>query len=314
MMALFPEQKSDVFYITEGGTETEIMYKFGHELPHFAMYPLLDNPKAVQDLELMFHKYLDSLAKSGFSALMGGLDYRASPDWAQLLGYSHDGLAEMQHRSIEFLRNVAKPYQNQISEILYAGIVGPRGDAYSLNKTITAEEAEDYHSVQLSTLKDANVDFVWAATFNNVPEAVGVSRAAARTGLPICISFTLDSSHHLQSGPTLKEAILTVDAKAGEYKPTCFGINCSHPLEFEPALEPGDWIDRVRNIRPNATMMEKISLCKLGHLEDGNPVELGQQMGSLAKRYPHIDMWGGCCGTWETHLAEIAKNVAVTCD
>ena len=67
-------------------------------------------------------------------------------------------------------------------------------------------------------------------------------------------------------------------------------------------------------IRPNATMMEKISLCKLGHLEDGNPVELGQQMGSLAKRYPHIDMWGGCCGTWEAHLAEIAKNVAVTRD
>ena len=313
-MSLFPEQKSDVFYITEGGTETEIMYKFGHELPHFAMYPLLDNPKAVQDLELMFHKYLDSVAKSGFSALMGGLDYRASPDWAQLLGYSDDGLAEMQHRSIEFLRNVAKPYENQIAEILYVGIVGPRGDAYSLNKTISAEEAEDYHSVQLATLKDAKVDFVWAATFNNVPEAVGVSRAAARKGLPICISFTLDNSHRLQSGPTLKEAIQTVDAEAGEYRPTCFGINCSHPLEFEPALEPGDWIERVRNIRPNATMMEKISLCKLGHLEDGNPVELGQQMGSLAKRYPHIDMWGGCCGTWETHLAEIAKNVAVTRD
>jgi hypothetical protein len=26
-MTLFPDQKSDVFYITEGGTETEIIYK-----------------------------------------------------------------------------------------------------------------------------------------------------------------------------------------------------------------------------------------------------------------------------------------------
>jgi homocysteine S-methyltransferase len=57
-MTLFPEQKSDVFYITEGGTETEIMYKFGHELPPFAMYPLLDSPKAVRDLELMFQNTL----------------------------------------------------------------------------------------------------------------------------------------------------------------------------------------------------------------------------------------------------------------
>jgi methionine synthase I (cobalamin-dependent) len=57
-------------------------------------------------------------------------------------------------------------------------------------------------------------------------------------------------------------------------------------------------------------MMDKVSLCKLGHLEDGNPVELGEQMGDLARRYPHIDIWGGCCGTWETHLDAIADNVA----
>ena len=310
MKTTFPAQKSDVTYLTEGGTETEIMYKFGHELPHFAMYPLLDIPTAVQDLEQMFRSYLDTVAQSGFSALMGGLDYRASPDWGQLLGYSKDGLAEMQHRSIEFLRDVAKPYDKQIASILFVGIVGPKGDAYSLNRTITPEEAEDYHSVQLETLKAANVDFVCTATFNNVPEAVGLSRAAARIGLPLCISFTLDRSHRLKSGPTLKEAIQSVDAEAGDDKPSCFGINCSHPLEFEPALVPGNWIERVRNIRPNAAMMEKLSLCKLGNLEEGDPVELGLQMGALAKRYPHIDMWGGCCGTGETHLNEIATNVA----
>jgi len=310
MNALARYYKEGSLYITEGGTETEIMYKFGHKLPHFAMYPLLDDPNAVQDLKRMFQKYFEAVAESGFSAFVGGLDYRASPDWAKLLGYSSDGLADMQHRSIGFLRDVAKPYENQIPEILFVGIVGPRGDAYSLNKTITAEESEDYHSVQLETLKEAKVDYVWAATFNNVPEAVGVSRAASQAGLPICISFTLDSSHCLHSGPTLKEAIQLVDGEAGEKKPTCFGINCSHPLEFEPALEPGAWIERIRNIRPNAAMMEKISLCRLGHLEDGDPIELGEQMGALAKRYPHIDMWGGCCGTWDTHLMEIAKNVA----
>ena len=310
MRPCFPKQTSDVLYLTEGGTETEIMYKFGHELPHFAVFPLLENPMAVRDLQNIFEKYLDVVAQSGFTALMSGLDYRASPDWAQLLGYSKNGLAEMQHRSIEFLRNVAKPYEAQINNIFFAGIVGPRGDAYLLNKTITAEESEDYHSVQLQNLKAAQVDFVWVATFNNVPEAIGLSRAAAHIGLPICISFTLDSSYRLRSGPTLKEAIQTVDNETKHHRPDCFGINCSHPLEFEPALENGSWIKRIRSIRPNAAMMEKISLCKLGHLEDGNPTELGGQLGSLAERYPHIDMWGGCCETWETHLKEIALHVS----
>jgi methionine synthase I (cobalamin-dependent) len=128
--------------------------------------------------------------------------------------------------------------------------------------------------------------------------------------LPICISFTLDSSHRLKSGPSFREAVESVDIAAGHEKPSFYGLNCSHPLEFEPALEPGDWFNRVRNLRPNAAMMDKISLCKLGHLEEGDPVELGKQMGQLAERYPHVDIWGGCCGTWEVHLDEIAKNVA----
>jgi methionine synthase I (cobalamin-dependent) len=80
-------------------------------------------------------------------------------------------------------------------------------------------------------------------------------------------------------------------------------------VEYEPAIEPGDWINRVRGIRPNASKMEKIALCQIGHLEDGDPVELGKQCGDLASRYPHMDIWGGCCGTWNIHLDEIAKNV-----
>jgi len=129
MLTLFPGQKSNVLYLAEGGTETEIMYKFGHKLPHFAMFPLLDNPRAVADLQAMYRRYLETVAASGFSALMGGLDYRASPDWGELLGYSRDGLAEMQHRSIEFLRDMASPFKEQIPAILIVGVVGPKGDA-----------------------------------------------------------------------------------------------------------------------------------------------------------------------------------------
>jgi homocysteine S-methyltransferase len=55
--------------------------------------------------------------------------------------------------------------------------------------------------------------------------------------------------------------------------------------------------------------MDKISLCTLGHLESGDPQDLGRLMGELARLHPHIDVWGGCCGTWDTHLDEIARNV-----
>ncbi|MFT3907131.1 MAG: homocysteine S-methyltransferase family protein [Steroidobacteraceae bacterium] len=308
-MAGFPAYRGDVLYLTEGGQETEIMYRFGHELPEFAMYPLLGERAAMADLRAMYQRVLDAAAAHGFAAMLTGLDYRASPDWGDKLGYSRAGLADALLQSIEFLREVARPYQGQIAQILIGGMAGPRGDAYSLNRTITADEAEDYHSFQIETVQRAGVDFMSAVTFNNVPEAVGVARAAARLQMPLYISFTLDSNHRLKSGPTLKEAIEAVDAAAGGARPDFYGINCSHPLEFGPALEPGAWMDRLRCLRPNASSKDKMELCSLGHLEDGDPVDLGRRMGDLARRWPQIDIWGGCCGTWDRHLNEIARNV-----
>jgi len=304
----FPSRQEGRMYLSEGGIETEIMYKWGFELPHFAVFPLLDNPDAVSVMRGMYHRYLDVVAKYDMCALMGGLDYRASPDWGDLLGYSPEGLAEANHRAIAFLKELAVEYANDIPDILVQGYVGPRGDAYSTNQTITANEAEDYHSIQLATLKEADVDLVLAITFNNVPESIGVARAAASIDVPIAISLTLDSASKLNSGPGLGEAIQTIDAQTSQL-PEFYTINCSHPVEFQPALDSGSWTNRLRGIRPNASKMEKIALCKLGHLEEGDPVELGHLMGELARRYPHMDIWGGCCGTGEVHLNEIAKNI-----
>lgn len=306
--AAFPREEG-LLYLAEGGVETEVMYRHGHQLREFAMFELMNSPAAVSDMKGMYRRYLDVASEHGFAALLAGFDYRASPDWGEKLGYSPEGLREMQHKCIDFLQEVAGPYSGQLPRIAVAGCLGPRGDAYALNRDITADDAEEYHATQMTTLKECSVDLVWAATINNVPEAVGISRAAATYGLPVTLSFTLDSTHRLKSGPSLKEAIEATDAEAGDARPDSYGINCSHPVEFEPALEPGAWTRRIRSLRPNAAKMDKVALCQLGHIEEGDPEELGRLMGGLARRYPDIDIWGGCCGTWDKHLDRIAHCV-----
>jgi homocysteine S-methyltransferase len=304
-----PSAGSGEVFLTEGGSETEIMYRHGFELAEFAMFPLLDNPRALAAIRAMYCAQLDIAAEYGLSFLLTGLDYRASPDWGARLGYSPQSLADANIAAIEFLRNIAKGYDRQIPRLLIGGILGPRGDAYGLNSEITTASAEDYHAVQLATLKVAGVDFASALTFNNVPEAVGAARAASKIGVPLSVSLTLDSTCRLKSGPTLAEAITKIDALTGEDAPDFYLLNCSHPVEYEPALDDGEWIRRLRGVRPNASKMEKIALCKLGHLEEGDPVELARQLGDLSKRYPHMDIFGGCCGTGDRHLREIAKVI-----
>jgi homocysteine S-methyltransferase len=273
------------------------------------MFPLLDNPEADSVIRDIYRKYYDVAEKHGTGMLILGHDYRASPDWGAKLGYSLEGLAEMQRRTIQFLDDIRGEYAGRVSDAYIAGCIGPRGDAYGTGGNISESEAEDYHSVQLSTLKTTAADMAIAVTFNNIAESVGVVRAAEKIGIPIGICLTLTTEGRLRSGPGLREAVETIEERTNGAA-AWFGTNCSHPLEFAPALaDDGLWLDRLRSVRPNAVKMEKIALCKLGHLEDGDPVELGQQMGEVARLLPRADILGGCCGTDERHLSEIAANV-----
>ena len=214
---LIPPRSPDLDYLTEGGIETEIMYKWGYDLPHFAMFPLLENREAAGTIRDMYRRYLDVAARYDMGALIGGFDYRASPDWGNLLGYSPSALEEANLRSIEFLADLRADYEGQIRHAAVVGYIGPRGDAYRLNKTMTVTEAEDYHATQLSTLKRSRADLAWAVTFNSPAEAIGVTRAARSIGMPLAMSFSLTSSSRLASGLTLAEAIEQVDAATEGY-------------------------------------------------------------------------------------------------
>lgn len=146
-------------------------------------------------------------------------------------------------------------------------------------------------------------------TFSSIEEVIGIARAAKSTDIPVVISFFVAPGGKLKGGETIEEAITAVDTATAN-APAYYMINCTHPTEFTPGLTEGDWTQRLGGFMPNAVAMETLDLCKLGHLEDGDPEELGSQMADLAQRFPHINVWGGCCGTDGRHIAEIARQVS----
>lgn len=293
---------------TQGGMETWLQYVDGFELQHFCFFDLLNNSKAVIALRDYHRKIIEAVIPYGFGTIAEGLHYRASRDWGELMGYSTEGLAEINIRGVEFYKDLAKEYESEDNPMPIGGVIGPRGDAYEIGRTPEAVEAEDYHSEQIQTLKDAGVDMITAATFSFVEEAIGIARAAKSAEMPLVVSFFTNNDGRLESGLSVREAIEAVDA-ATNSSPIYYMINCAHPLEFEPALEDAEWIKRLGGFMPNAAASEKLSLCTLGHLEDGDPEELGYQMGDLSRRFPHMTVWGGCCGTDSRHLGQICMRV-----
>jgi homocysteine S-methyltransferase len=285
------------------------MYGYGFDLPEFALFPLLDDPAATARLVAMYEAVLDVAERHQMGVFLGGLDYRASPDWAERLGLSAAALTDYQRRSIAFLKTVAEPYRKRLPHILISGAVGPQGDAYQRNQTATQTSAEAYHTTQIENLVRSNVDLVQAMTFTSADEAIGLIRASRAHKLPVVLSFMLDRTMAGEGQPTFRDIIERVDAETDSYA-LFYGINCSHPTEFGPLLGPDNvWQNRIGMLRPNASAKDKIELCQIGHLERGDPIDLANEMGKLAVRMPNVAVWGGCCGTWDEHLELIARAV-----
>ena len=301
-------QLNDQLMTCGGGFETWLQYVDGFTLRHFCAFELINDQRGLSCLTDYHRKLVEGAVENGFGVINEGLHYRASRDWGELIGFSREGLEEINIRGIDFYKSFAKEYESPETPMIVGGVIGPRGDAYNVGRTPDAAEAEDYHSEQIQTFKKAGADVVTAATFSSIEEVIGVARAAKSVGIPVIISFFVARGGKLKGGETLEEAISAVDV-ATENAPAYYMINCTHPTEFTPGLTQGNWTRRLGGFMPNAVAMETLDLCKLGHLEDGDPEELGGQMADLARRFPHVNVWGGCCGTDGRHIGQITRQV-----
>jgi len=305
---MLPQQTGSLM-TSAGGFETWMQYVDGFKLRHFCGFELLNDARGEACLRDYHRKVVEAAVANGFGVINEGLHYRASRDWGALTGFSREGLEEINIRGIEFYRDFAKEYATAETPMTVSGAIGPKGDAYNVGRVPDAAEAEDYHSEQILTMRKAGVDQVTAMTFSGVEEAIGFCRAAKAAGVPVVVSFFVVRGGRLKGGESLDEAIARVDAATGN-APAYFMINCTHPTEFEPSLTEGDWTNRLGGFMPNAVAAETLDLCKLGHLEDGDPEELGDQMAGLARRFGHVNVWGGCCGTDGRHIGQITRKVA----
>lgn len=302
-------QQSGRLMTTAGGFETWMQYVDGFKLRHSCGFELLNDARGRSCLRDYHRKVVEAAVANGFGVINEGLHYRASRDWGELTGYTREELEEINVRGIEFYRDFVREYATAETPMIVGGVIGPRGDAYNTGRQPDAAEAEDYHSEQIRTFKKAGTDLVTAMTFSSVDEAIGLARAAKSAAMPVVVSFFVARGGRLKGGETIEDAIKRVDA-ATDHAPAYYMINCTHPTEFEPGLTIGAWLQRLGGFMPNAVAMETLDLCKLGHLEDGDPEELGAQMAGLAQRFPHVNVWGGCCGTDGRHIAQIARKVS----
>jgi S-methylmethionine-dependent homocysteine/selenocysteine methylase len=294
-------------FLTDGGIETTLIFHDGLDLPLFAAFHLLRDEAGREALRRYYARYAALARELGLGFVLESPTWRASPDWAAKLGYTDAELARANRAAVALMVELRAAFQSDHAPTVVSGCVGPRGDGYSPRWIMSAAEAEAYHAAQIRTFAGTEADLVTAITMTHAEEAIGVVLAARAAGLPVAISFTLETDGRLPSGQALGAAIEAVDA-ATDAAPAYFMINCAHPTHFRDVLAAGgDWRQRIRGVRANASKRSHVELDEAKELDEGDPEELGAQHTDLMHLLPGLAVLGGCCGTDHRHVAAIAR-------
>ena len=295
-------------HLTDGGIETTLIFQEHLDLPDFAAFHLLKTHEGEEALLKYFRTYAALANHFETGLILESATWRANADWATRLGYSRTDLATANRKAISLLEEIRDEYEGDQNAFVISGCVGPRGDGYVPDRAMSARQAEEYHLDQITTFAHSAADMVCAITMNYVEEALGIARAARNCGMPVALSFTVETDGRLPTGESLQTAVEQIDDATGGC-PAYYMVNCAHPTHFDQVLTgDGAWLKRIRGIRANASRKSHAELNESTELDSGDPVEFGNQYAELKKRLPSLTVFGGCCGTDHRHLERIADS------
>ena len=245
--------------------------------------------------------------------LAGCLVWRASADYLARLG-GRD-LAAVNRNAVERTRAFIDEWRAgneaaRATPVIITGDIGPRGDGYAVSGPVSVDAAYDYHAPQVEVLARAGVDLLLPLTMTSLPETVGIVRAAARAGLPVLVSPTIEPDGRLPDGTPLGDFVAAVDQQTSG-TPVGYMVNCVHPSHLGPVLAAAaragaPWLARFRGMRANASTKTHAELDNSTALDRGDPAALARGVADLRHDY-RLTIVGGCCGTDADHLARIAS-------
>ncbi|MGK6355517.1 homocysteine S-methyltransferase family protein [Sphingomonas sp. DT-207] len=299
-----PQLGGDLF-LTDAGLETDLIFNRGIEIREFAAHTLLPEAAGRAALERYFTGFLELARETGAGFVLDTVTWKAHRHWAGDLGQDIEELRIANEAAVDLASALRVRFEGEAPIVINA-VIGPRGDAYRPERKIAAAEAAVYYSEQLGWLADTDVDMVTGLTFNQSSEAAGLVQAATKLGLPVAISFTVETDGRLPDGQSLGDAIRSVDAQTGGAA-AYFMVNCAHPDHFSEQLRDEDWARRIRGIRANASRRSHAELDEAPELDAGDPKELGQLYAQLHARMPWLNLFGACCGGDLRHVTEIAS-------
>ncbi len=272
--------------------------------PQVAMAGLVYTAQGRKALATLWEQYMALAKQYDLPFLCTTPTRRANKERVACSAFSESILLD----NILFLQQIRKAQNNQ--NIFIGGLMGCKGDAYQATEVLSVEEAQDFHAWQANLFQKAGAEFLMAGIMPALSEAVGMAKAMEETSLPYIISFMIQRNGKLLDQTTIHQAIEQIDAQTTQ-KPLCYMTNCVHPLVAFQALSqpynqtPLVW-KRFQGIQANTSPLPPEELDQVKTLQTADPYTLAQHIMALQHLIP-LKIYGGCCGTDQRHMEQMAK-------
>lgn len=295
----------------EGAVIERLRRETDYELdPHIVNSAFIYDDSKRESLAAIYRQYLDIGHQSGLPLILSTPTWRASRERIVEAGWEDKDVNGDNFRFLDTLRNQCGTYAKKVA---VGGLLSCRGDAFNPDEALSAPEARKFHTWQAEKLVQAGVDFLLAATLPALSEASGLSAALSDTGLPYIVSFVARPEGTLLDGTALKDAIQSIDAAVSP-KPLAYIVNCTHASIFRQALfheiNSSSLVrERIGGLLANTAALKPEELDESEKLVTEAPEIFGRSVGGL-KDDLGMKILGGCCGTDERHIRQLANRLA----
>ncbi|KOA19160.1 homocysteine methyltransferase [Clostridium homopropionicum DSM 5847] len=263
------------------------------------------NEKSKEALKELFSQYIKISGHYHFPIMITTPTRRANKERVLQSKYNKNIIYD----NVSFLNEIKRDCSSQV---YIGGLMGCKGDAYKADAILSEKEALEFHSWQASLFAEDKVDFLYAGIMPALSEAIGMARSMENTGLPYIISFMIREDGKLIDGTTIHEAIVAIDSST-KRKPLCYMTNCVHPQVVFKALSQAYnkttiVQQRFKGIQANTSPLSPEELDNCCELKTSDAYSFAADMLKLYENF-NLKIFGGCCGTDDTHMSEVAKKL-----
>jgi homocysteine S-methyltransferase len=264
--------RSNQFFLAGANLESSLVKDYHIDLTHNAAFELLYTREGRTLMKQYHDLYLQLAERYQLTYILETPTWRANRDWIYRLGYNSYEATTVNRHAVQFIRETQ---HGKKCNVILSGSVGPRRDDFNSAPRMSPDESALYHGEQIRTFALMDVDIITARAFNDSSEAIGVVNACRALGVPVAVSFKVDSYGDLANGESLANVILKVDQETRHYT-TYYTLHCSGPVTLERLIErPGYWKERIYGI----------------HTPTLIPT---QMLAKIKEHFPNLKILGGC--------------------